>query len=251
MTLRQAQGPDRAQGPRQAQGPDRAQEPDSTLSKSQQAYHWIKERIARQEFTPGYRLVLGTIAGELDMSVVPVREAIRQLEAEGLVMFERNVGARVSMVDDSQYRHSMQALSILEGTATALAARRLTADDLRRARQVNELMVETLTHFDPRAFTALNQEFHATLFGRCANPRLLELVEAEWARLGHLRDSTFSFVPGRAAESVNEHENIVQLIENGAPLGEIEKAARRHRSATLDAYMIHEHPDESLGLPAF
>ncbi len=220
-------------------------------SKSQQAYHWIKERIADQVFTPGYRLVLGTIASDLDMSVVPVREAIRQLEAEGLVTFERNVGARVSMVDDTQYRFSMQSLSILEGAATALAARRLTADDLRDARRINELMIETLAHFDPRAFTRLNQEFHATLFARCPNPRMLELVEAEWARLGHLRDSTFSFVPGRAEESVHEHENIVRLIERGAPLGEIEKAARRHRSATLDAYMIHEHPDEALGLPAF
>ncbi|MDI9892011.1 GntR family transcriptional regulator [Microbacterium sp. IEGM 1404] len=222
-----------------------------TRSKSQQAYHWIKERIAAQEFTPGYRLVLGTIAGDLDMSVVPVREAIRQLEAEGLVTFERNVGARVSMVDDSQYRFSMQSLSILEGAATALSARALAAEDVRRARRINELMVETLDHFDPRAFTALNQEFHATLFEKCANPRMLDLVRAEWARLGHLRDSTFSFVPGRAAESVREHENILVLIENGAPLAEIEKTARRHRSATLDAYLIHEHPDESLGLPAF
>ena len=226
-------------------------ETSSALSKSQQAYRWIKERIARQEFSPGYRLVLGTIAGELDMSVVPVREAIRQLEAEGLVMFARNVGARVSMVDDSQYRHSMQALSLLEGSATAMAARRLTADDILQARRINDLMVETLDHFDPRAFTRLNQEFHATLFGKCPNPRLLELVEAEWARLGHLRDSTFSFVPGRAQESVREHENLVQLIETRAPLGEIEKVARRHRAATLDAYMIHEHPDEALGLPAF
>lgn len=226
-------------------------QPASAQSKSQQAYHWIKERIAAQEFTPGYRLVLGTIAGDLDMSVVPVREAIRQLEAEGLVTFERNVGARVSMVDDSQYRFSMQSLSILEGAATALSARALTIEDVRRARRINELMVETLDHFDPRAFTALNQEFHATLFEKCANPRMLDLVRAEWARLGHLRDSTFSFVPGRAAESVREHENILVLIENGAPLAEIEKTARRHRSATLDAYLIHEHPDESLGLPAF
>lgn len=223
----------------------------TSLSKSQQAYHWIKERIARQEFTPGYRLVLGSIAGDLDMSVVPVREAIRQLEAEGLVTFERNVGARVSMVDDSAYRYSMQALSVLEGTATALAARRLTADDIRAARSINELMIETLDHFDPRAFTSLNHDFHQVLFGKCANPRMVELVDAEWARLGHLRESTFSFVPGRALESVHEHENILRLIENGVPLGEIEKAARRHRSATLDAYMIHEHPDEALGLPAF
>ncbi|MFT4135391.1 GntR family transcriptional regulator [Microbacterium sp.] len=224
---------------------------ENATSKSQDAYRWIKERIAAGDFTPGYRLVLGTIAGELDMSVVPVREAIRQLEAEGLVTFERNVGAHVSMVDDSQYRYSMQSLSILEGAATALAARRLRADDLRRAREINALMIETLDHFDPRAFTSLNQEFHATLYGECANPRLLELVASEWSRLGNLRESTFSFVPGRAAESVREHENIVGLIETGAPLGEIEKAARRHRSATLDAYLIHEHPDETLGLPAF
>ena len=220
-------------------------------SKSQQAYHWIKERIVRQEYTPGYRLVLGTIAGDLGMSVVPVREAIRQLEAEGLVTFERNVGAHVSMVDDSAYRYSMQALGILEGTATALAARRLTADDLRRARAVNELMIETLDHFDPKSFTALNHEFHSILYAKCANPRVLELVTAEWGRLGHLRDSTFSFVPGRAQESVAEHEGILVLIEQGAPLSEIEKVARRHRSATLDAYMMHEHPDEAFGLTAF
>jgi DNA-binding GntR family transcriptional regulator len=220
-------------------------------SKSQRAYAWVKDRIASGVFTPGYRLVLGAIAGELDMSVVPVREAIRQLEAEGLVTFERNVGARVSMVDDTQYRFSMQALSLLEGAATALAARALTADDIRRARDVNERMVQTLEHFDPRIFTALNQEFHAVLFERCANPRLLELVRAEWARLGHLRDSTFSFVPGRAAESVREHESILALIERGAPLAEIEQASRRHRAATLDAYLVHEHPDRVLGLPAF
>jgi DNA-binding GntR family transcriptional regulator len=217
-------------------------------SKSQQAYHWLKDRIARQEFTPGYRLVLGAIAGELDMSVVPVREAIRQLEAEGLVTFERNVGAHVSMVDDSQYRFSMQSLSVLEGAATALAARALTPEDIREARAINERMIETLDDFDPRAFTALNQRFHAILFARCANPRMLELVETEWAKLGHLRDSTFSFVPGRAQESVAEHENILVLLESGAPLGEIEKAARRHRVATLDAYMTHEHPDEPLGV---
>ncbi|MDZ7910443.1 MAG: GntR family transcriptional regulator [Rhodococcus sp. (in: high G+C Gram-positive bacteria)] len=220
-------------------------------SKSQIAYHFVKERIARQEYTPGYRLVLGAIAKDLNMSVVPVREAIRQLEAEGMVTFERNVGAHVSMVDDTEYRYSMQSLSILEGAATALSARRLSEDDLRRARSVNERMTASLQDFDPHQFTTLNQEFHKILFSKCVNPRMVTLVEAEWGRLGRLRASTFAFVPGRAHESVQEHDNIVRLIEIGAPLGEIEKAARSHRSATLDAYMIHEHPDETLGLPAF
>ncbi|MEP6560763.1 MAG: GntR family transcriptional regulator [Nakamurella sp.] len=214
------------------------------LSKSQLAYQWIKERIVSQEYAPGYRLVLPAIAGDTGMSVVPVREAIRQLEAEGLVTFERNVGAHVSMVDDSQYRHSMQTLGIVEGAATALAARYLTAADLRRARAVNEQMVAILDPFDPHAFTQLNHEFHAILFSRCANTRLLEVVNAEWVRLNHLRDSTFTFVPGRARHSVGEHEQIVALIERGAPLDEIEQLARRHREATLNAYLTHEHADE-------
>ncbi|NHT16097.1 GntR family transcriptional regulator [Cellulomonas sp. IC4_254] len=217
------------------------------VSKSQRAYHWIKERIAKQEFTPGYRLVLGTIANGLDMSVVPVREAVRQLEAEGLVTFERNVGARVSMVDDTQYRHAMQAITVVESAATALAARHLTADDLRRARAVNEVMTGSLDRFDPRAFSALNQEFHHILYSRCANPRLLEIVDAEWARLAPMRDSIFAFVPARAQESVQEHEQLLRLIEDGAPPEDIEQAVRRHRTGTLAAYLEHEHPGEPAG----
>lgn len=213
------------------------------VSKSQRAYDWLQERISRREFAPGYRLVLATIAAELGMSVVPVREAIRRLESQGLVTFERNIGAHVAMIDDSQYRQSMETLAVLEGAATALAARHLTAADLRRARETNARLVATLADFDPHAFTALNQEFHATLFAPCPNPRLLELVTTEWGRLGRLRDSTFAFVPGRARESVREHEALVDLIEAGAPPADVEHAARRHRSATLAAYLAHEHPE--------
>jgi len=222
---------------------------DASLSKSQRAYDWIKARISSQEFTPGYRLVLGTIAKELDMSVVPVREAVRQLEAERVVTFERNVGARVAMVDDSDYRATMQAVSIVESAATALAARSLTVDDIRQARSVNEVMVRSLDRFDPRTFSALNQEFHHLLYSRCPNHRLVQIVDAEWGRMSHLRDSIFTFVPGRAAESVKEHEEILVLIERGARLEDIEAAVRRHRTGTLAAYLVHEHPDETLGLP--
>ncbi|AEE46201.1 GntR family transcriptional regulator [Cellulomonas fimi] len=214
-------------------------------SKSQVAYLWLRDRIASAELAPGYRIVLATVAHDLGMSVVPVREAVRRLEAEGLVTFERNVGARVSMIDDSQYRQSMQTLALLEGAATALAAPHLTADDLRLARELNQRLVEQLDDFDPRVFTALNQRFHAVLFGACPNLRLRALVDAEWVRLAHLRDSTFSFVPGRAQESVREHDALVDLIEAGAPPADVERAARGHRSATLVAYLSHEHPDES------
>lgn len=209
-------------------------------SKSQLAYDFIKSRIEDSSYTPGYRLVLGSIAGELGVSVVPVREAIRLLEAEGLVQFERNVGAQVAMLDPTEYQVTMQTLSLVEGWATATSAPFMTPDDVSRARAINDLLAETLHHFDPIAFTRLNLDFHSVLFEHCPNPHILELVDRGWARLRALRESTFSFVPGRARDSVAEHEAILGLIESHADPLELELAARNHRLATLDAFLAHE-----------
>lgn len=207
-----------------------------TTSKSERAYQWIRERIVRHEYGPGFRLVLGPIAEGLSMSVVPVREGIRRLEAEGLVTFERNVGARVSLVDPDEYVDTMQALGIVEGAATALSAPWLTADDLARADEINERMHLLIAHFDAHMFTTLNQQFHSVLFEPCPNLQLRELVYRGWSRLSGLRDSTFSFVPGRAHHSVEEHAEILELIKGGADPLEIELAARNHRWRTSDAF---------------
>ncbi|WP_028278453.1 GntR family transcriptional regulator [Arthrobacter sp. H5] len=206
-------------------------------SKSEQAYAFIKARIVEGTYSPGYRLVLAKIAGDVGFSVVPVREAIRRLEAEGLVKFERNVGATVSGIDPTEYLYTMQTLSVVEGAATALSAPLIDATAIARARAVNEEMRQCLEHFDPVRFTALNRDFHSVLFEHCPNPHILDLVHRGWNRLATLRSSTFRFVPGRARESVREHEELLQLIERNADAETIERAARRHRSATLDAYL--------------
>jgi DNA-binding GntR family transcriptional regulator len=179
--------------------------------------------------------VLGSIARELGVSVVPVREAIRRLESEGLVTFEHNVGAQVALIDEDEYVHTMQTLSIIEGAATALSAPHITAGDLAAAREINDRMKESLSDFEPQRFTELNLQFHAALYAHCPNPHVLDLVHRGWGRLRVLRDSSFSFVPGRAAESVREHDELLRLLEAGAPALEIELAARAHRTRTLDA----------------
>lgn len=212
----------------------------TSLSKSQLAYRWIHERIDDGRYVPGYRLVLGAIAKELDVSVVPVREAIRLLEAEGLVTFEHNVGAQVAMLEESEYLYTMQTLALVEGAATALSAPQLSRAQISRARQINSSMIACLDDFEPHPFTELNQEFHAVLFEECPNPHLLDLVHRGWNRLRGLRDSSFSFVPARARHSVEEHEQILGLIESGADPLEIELAARRHRTATLDAVLLYQ-----------
>ena len=205
-------------------------------SKSQQAYNWISEKIRTREYEPGYRLVLATIADDLGVSVVPVREAIRQLEAEGMVTYERNVGASVTTHNREAYYESMDIVATVEANATAQSAPHLDAEDLARAREINQRMRELDIHHDPEEFTQLNKEFHSVLFSKCPNERLKNLVMDQWKQLEYHRVSTFRYVPERAQESTREHEQLVSLIEAGAEPAYIEKVARQHRLSTLNTY---------------
>lgn len=215
----------------------------ATGSKSERAYSYIRDRIVDHRYSPGYRLVLGTIADDLGMSVVPVREAIRRLEAEGFVTFEHNVGAKVALADETEYRHVMQMLGLVEGAATALSAPLLTDADLERATEINNRMRRLLDDFDPHEFTRLNEQFHSVLFEPCPNPHILDVVHRGWGRLRGVRDSTFSFVPQRAHHSVDEHDEIVRLIREHAEAIDIELEARNHRWRTLEAFMAARHPE--------
>jgi DNA-binding GntR family transcriptional regulator len=209
----------------------------STLSKSERAYQLIKDKITDGQYGPGFRLVLGTIAKELDVSVVPVREAIRRLEAEGLVTFTTNVGAHVVATDAREYQFTMETLSLVEGMATAMAAPNVTPGDITLARTINREMRECLADFNPTRFTELNHEFHAVIFEHCPNLHILDLVHRGWNRLATIRESAFIYVPGRARESVDEHDALLDLIESHASPIDIELAARNHRLGTLDAFL--------------
>jgi DNA-binding GntR family transcriptional regulator len=134
----------------------------------------------------------------------------------------------------------MQTLAVVEGIATSLSAPFITPSDIARARAINEEMIACLEHFDPPRFTQLNLDFHSVLFENCPNPHILDLVHRGWNRMKVLRDSTFSFVPGRARESVDEHEALLRLIESGADDLQIEMTARAHRTATLDAFLAYK-----------
>ncbi|MDJ1371982.1 GntR family transcriptional regulator [Gulosibacter molinativorax] len=208
-------------------------------SKSQQAYNYLRERITSGAFGPGYRLVLGQIAQELGFSTVPVREAIRMLEAEGAVTFVHNVGAQVTMLNSDVYHETMETLSLVEGFATAKSAPNLTTEDLAQAREINAKM-RALTEsdtLDATEFTRLNQEFHTVLFQHCENSHVSDLVRRGWHRLETMRESSFAFVPGRSLESVDEHEALVELIESGASETEVEEKAREHRLNTMNAVL--------------
>ncbi|RSN50998.1 hypothetical protein DMH01_42510, partial [Amycolatopsis sp. WAC 04182] len=163
------------------------------------------------------------------------REAVRRLQSDGLVEVVRNIGARVAVFDSVQVEHTLNVLARLEGYATAICAPHMDAAKIQESREINERMKEALEEFDPTSFTALNREFHFSLYRHCPDEHLNALLESEWARLDHMRRSSFTYVPGRARKSVEEHDRLLGLIENDAEAGVIEQAARNHKIATADA----------------
>src|SRR6185312_7252647 len=90
----------------------------------------LRDRIHSGAYPPMARVNIDAISRELGVSPIPVREALRRLEAEGWVRFQPNVGAIVAPVDATTWEQEMVAVAILEGAATADAAARLTPADL-------------------------------------------------------------------------------------------------------------------------
>jgi DNA-binding GntR family transcriptional regulator/DNA-binding MarR family transcriptional regulator len=219
-----------------------------SASKSDWAYETLRQWITEGVYQPGDRLVLQQIARDLQISTVPVREAIRRLEAEGFADFQRNVGARVSSVDTPLYAESMRTLAILEGAATGLAAAHLSRRDIQTAERINERMAAGLRKLDPARFTQANKAFHELLCRPCPNTHLLALIDVEWSRLAAIRISTFAFVPERAARAVEEHRHLLERLRAGAPAAEIESLIREHRMATVHAFL--ERHDELARPPA-
>lgn len=222
---------------------------DGSDSKSQRAYEHLQHRIESGAYGPGHRLVLESIAREIGVSVVPVREAIRRLEAEGVVTFQRNVGARVAEIDPERLEETTEMLAVVEGAAVSLAAPRLDHDRLGVSHRLNSTLRETLDHFDPVQFTRRNEAFHRSLTDHCPNLQLRELVDTGWRRLAKIRQSTFGFVPHRARESVDEHDHLLTLIEKREDPRVIELAVREHRLRSLHAYLDTTHPSENRSEP--
>src|SRR5262249_20114039 len=95
------------------------------VNKQERTYMILRDRIHSGSIAPLERLNIDALARELGVSPIPVREALRRLEAEGWVRFTPNVGAVVSPVDSTTWEQAMVSLAILEGAATADAQQHL------------------------------------------------------------------------------------------------------------------------------
>ena len=207
-----------------------------SLTKQERVYREVRERILSGAYGPGFRVVIDALAEEFEVSALPVREAIRRLEAEGLVVYRPNAGAQVAPAEPGVFDEEMTVLAILEGYATALAATEMSESDIAELNAVNDRMTAAMESMDSLSFGRLNQEFHGLIYQRCPNEALVRMLHETARRLDAIRRTVFIQIPYRGSSSVSEHRQLIELIANHAPAQEIEDAARQHKLHTVESF---------------
>ena len=190
----------------------------------------LRERIYAGVYAPGATLRQERIAAEFGISRTPLREALRVLERDGLVVNKPGSGVRVATADLPKLLDAYAVREAMDGVAARNAAERATAAEIKDLAKQVERQRKTVENWDPAAYTQSNVIFHEAIVAASRNTSL--------APLGPLLRMTsqvfapaFSLSSERASTAVAEHGLIVEASA-ARNLDEAEKLARAHINAT-------------------
>ncbi|MGM7700798.1 GntR family transcriptional regulator [Pseudalkalibacillus sp. Hm43] len=210
-------------------------------SKQQFAYKLLRARILDGTYGPGYRIVIDQIAREIETSAIPVREALRQLESDGLIQFKPYSGAVVTPINENEYLETLSVLAVIEGYATSISGQHFPKERIPELKGINEQMRRALDELDFISFGKHNRAFHALTYEYCDNHYLVENIRSTWKRLDSIRRSGSTFMPVRAKESIEEHEEIIRLLDATAEPHVIESFVREHKMNTVKSFYHQRH----------
>ncbi|NYT23037.1 GntR family transcriptional regulator [Alcaligenaceae bacterium] len=184
---------------------------DSSHSRSETAYQFLYDGIRSRRFTGDTRLVEEDIAKELGVSRTPVRQALHQLQARGLVETRQGRGFFVVKLSRSEIFALYEFREAIEGTAARFAAQHATAPEINTLRHLNVLMLESRDDYD--RIVAINRQFHQALNEASHNKYLIHSLNELHDTFALMQVSTFS-IPGRVEATHAEHEAIIEAVES-------------------------------------
>ncbi|HVU13839.1 MAG TPA: GntR family transcriptional regulator [Phototrophicaceae bacterium] len=169
----------------------------------------IREAILKQVLKPGDRIDQNKLAAELKVSMAPVREALKGLEAEGLVMIQPRRGAFVVEVSISDMDNLYFTRRLIEGEAISLAVSKLTENDFATLQKMNETMRQATADGDVNTYIALNRQFHLHIYGSVDNQYLVQVIQLLWER-SELYRYRYMFMTRDYERIHQEHDGILE-----------------------------------------
>src|SRR5580765_1353547 len=220
-----------------------AESANRVVTKREYAYVELRDLIVKGELAPGTRLSLRPLADRLGLSVMPVRDALRSLELEGLVEMSDHRGAFVAQISKDEVLECVSLRMWLEVYAVMESARLREASSLSGSKAALADGRKALKKNDGQAFTASNRRFHEAIESP-VSAMCSSMINDLWNRLWQVRRqySLFTLLPERMEQAQNEHEQILAAVEAG-DVATAKAAAEHHRLATLDAWRIGLHGD--------
>ena len=185
-----------------------------TFSKAGYAYDTIRRKIIDGVYQPGDRLRLSELARELNLSEMPVREAIRLLQKDGLVVVHLHRGAEVARLSFQRGRDVTEARMTLERAAALLAMPLHGAESLANLHRLLAEMERAASR--PVRFALKNRAFCTALFAPCPNGFIRQQIEDFWDQVWQASStSVFEVMDHRVQETIDENRTILEHLENG------------------------------------
>ena len=188
---------------------------------AEQVYDHLRQQILDLIFPPGAALPEKIIASQLNVSRVPVREALHRLAAEGLVTLRPRHGAFVSSLSPQQFLDAYRVREALEELAIKLALPNFSDADIIELSRLQEEMRRQVLANDPNAFFVANGAFHALFVERSRNDYLKGIYFPLMDQMRRHFSSSLG-LRGGLAHSVDEHQAILDAVR----AGDAEEAAR-------------------------
>jgi DNA-binding GntR family transcriptional regulator len=194
----------------------------------------IADGILDGTLKPGERLDEAGLAQQHGVSRTPVREALRQLTASGLIDMRPRKGAVVSRATPEQIESLFVAMAEMEATCARLCALSMTPVERRRLQARQETMMALADTGDPDAYSDANVAFHSAIYAGSHNAPLADYAMSLRRRVGPFRRAQFR-MEGRLKRSNEEHGAVVRAILAGDAAG-AHAAMLHHVSLVEDAY---------------
>jgi DNA-binding GntR family transcriptional regulator len=209
---------------------------EQPLTKSMFAYQALRRQILNGDLAPGERLLLRPLAEELGLSVMPVRDALRMLERDGLVRSESHRGSTVTPIASGAIVELIGIRMWLEVLAVNEAAARHTPETLAAVRERLDAAEAEAVHGEPLAYAQANRALHEAI-EEPASTELRTMIDDTWERVwqARRRTSLFSLVPDIPAQAQREHRRIVAALVK-ADAEAAGAAMLAHRKSTLAAW---------------
>lgn len=183
-------------------------------SLSETVYRALSDALLKGKFKPGDRLRIRDLAGQLDTSVTPVRDAILRLHHDGAVVFESARNIQVVRLSSESYQQIREIRLELESLSARKAAALATPADIRRAEAMLAENEEAIRAGDASRGAELNQQFHFLLFEIAGLPILESVVRPLWMRTGPLIAQGY-LAGGR--KMIDRHYDVVDALRAHNP----------------------------------